>query len=99
MRLFIASLALASAALAGAANAQADRLSDSEFVALARCAGLYQGAGRDAETLNHQLRAERRGRADHIRERATNARSEAASEARSGADAERLAAERAACTA
>ena len=40
MRLFIASLALASAALAGAANAQADRLSDSEFVALARCARL-----------------------------------------------------------
>ncbi len=101
MRLFLASLALASAALAGAANAQADRVSDSEFVALARCAGLYEGAGLDAQTLNNELRAARRGRADHVREQATNAKARAEAEAASasGGAAEQLAAERAACAA
>ncbi|WP_296815184.1 hypothetical protein [Brevundimonas sp.] len=98
MRLFITSLALASAALASAANAQSARISDAEYVALARCAGLVEGAGLDTRDLDQELRAARRGRADHIRERATNARAEAASEARSNDSAD-LAAERAACTA
>lgn len=99
MRLFIASLALASTALAGAANAQATRISDAQFVALARCAGLVEGAGLDAQTLDQELRAARRGRADHVRERAINARSEAASQARDAAGSSEIAAETAACTA
>lgn len=99
MRLMIASLALASAALAGAAHAQSARITDSEYLALARCAGLYEGAGLDAQQINQELRAARRGRADHIRDQATSAKAQAEAEAAraSGADAERLAAERAAC--
>lgn len=99
MRLLVASLALASAALAGAANAQSARLSDGQFVALSRCAGLHEGAGLDAQQINQELRAARRGRADHVREQATVAKAQAQAEAAraAGADAERLAAERAAC--
>ena len=87
--------AVAVSALAGAANAQSARISDSQYVALARCAGLAEGAGVDASDMDDALRAQRRGRADHIRQQATSARQSALVEAR--ADVASVADELAAC--
>ena len=100
MRLLILATA-AAVALSGAAQAQTQHLSDSAYVALARCAGLAEGSSIDAPAIQQALRAERRGRADHIRSQATSARQSAIAEIRSatGADAQRLAAERDACLA
>lgn len=100
MRLIAATLAVALAATAGAATAQ-ERVSDSRYVELARCVGLADGSGLEAAELEAALRANRRGRSDHIRERATNARHEAASAMRSasGETLAQLTAERDACRA
>ncbi len=87
--------AVAVSALAGAANAQSARISDSQYVALARCAGLAEGAGVDASDMDDALRAQRRGRADHVRQQATSARQSAIVEART--DASSVADELAAC--
>ena len=87
--------AAAVAAFAGTAQAQSARVSDASYVALARCAGLAEGSGADASTLEQALRAQRRGRSDHIRDQATNARQSAIAEA--SADASAVAAELAAC--
>ena len=83
------------AALAGTAQAQSARISDTDYIALARCAGLAEGSGADASTLDQTLRAQRRGRADHVRDQATNARQSAMAQAR--ADTAGVAAELAAC--
>lgn len=101
MRLIAATLAVAlTAAAAGAAVAQ-DRVSDGRYVQLARCVGLADGSGVEAADLEAALRANRRGRSDHIRERATNARHEAAAAIRSasGESLAELTAERDACRA
>lgn len=87
--------AAAIAALAGTAQAQSSRISDTDYIALARCAGLAEGAGVDASTLDQSLRSQRRGRADHVRDQATNARQSAIAQAR--ADSAGVAAELAAC--
>lgn len=100
MRIAILTIAAAAAALAGAAQAQSSgRLSDGQYLELARCAGLADGAGQSVESVDQALRAARRGRADHVREQAINARSQAASEFRraSGEQAAALNAELAAC--
>ena len=100
MRLLVLAAA-AAVALAGAAQAQTARLSDNQYVALARCAGLAEGSSVEAPTLQTKLRAERRGRANHIRDQAVSARQSAMAEIRaaSGDEAARLAAERDACLA
>lgn len=87
--------AAAVAAFAGTAQAQTARISDAHYLALARCAGLAEGAGVDASTIEQTLREQRRGRADHIRSQATAARQSAIAEAR--ADASAVSAELAAC--
>lgn len=87
--------AAAVAAFAGSAQAQSARISDADYVALARCAGLAEGSGADASTLEQTLRVQRRGRADHIRDQATGARQSAIAEAR--ADSSAVASELAAC--
>lgn len=94
MRALILSLALVAAA-AGTAVAQ-DRVSDSRYVQMARCAGLAEGSGVQADALDAALRANRRGRSDHIRQQATNARHAAAAAIRSasGDDLAQLTAER-----
>jgi hypothetical protein len=74
-------------ALAGTAQAQSARISDTDYINLARCAGLAEGVGVDASEMEQVLRDQRRGRADHIRERATSARQSAIAEARSDANA------------
>ena len=83
MKMLIVPTALIAATLAGAAQAQTARLSDTDYVATARCAGLADGTGADAARFEQTLREQRRGRADHIRSAASSARREAASWARS----------------
>lgn len=87
--------AAALAAFTGTAQAQSARISDAGYVALARCAGLAEGSGADAAALNETLRVQRRGRSDHVRDQATNARQSAIAEAR--ADTSSVAGELAAC--
>ena len=94
MKTFLIAAAL-TAALAGGAQAQSARISDTDYINLARCTGLAEGAGVDASDMEQTLRDQRRGRADHIRDRATDARRGAEAEARANASA--AAAELAAC--
>ena len=96
MRLLAATIAVALAASAGVAVAAQERVSDSRYVQMARCAGLAEGSGAEAEALDAALRANRRGRSDHVRERAINARNEAAAAIRaaSGEDLAQLTSER-----
>ena len=83
MKMLIVPTALVAAALAGAAQAQTVRLSDTDYIATARCAGLADGTGADTARFDQTLREQRRGRADHIRDAASSARREAAAWARS----------------
>lgn len=94
MKTFLIAVA-AVAAFAGTAQAQSARVSDASYVALARCAGLAEGSGADASSLEQALRTQRRGRSDHVRDQATNARQSAIAQARDNAAA--VAAELAAC--
>lgn len=101
MRLYAATLAAAMAALVAGSAVASERVSDARFVQMARCAGLTEGSGQDAGALKAALRANARGRSDHIRERATIARNEAAAAIRSasGEALAQLTAERDACRA
>jgi hypothetical protein len=81
----IASVAIMSAVVVSTASAQpATRLSDTQFVKLARCKGLAKSPALGAiETagLDAAIRANKRGRADFIVEKAMTAQDMALSEA------------------
>ncbi|MDH4386703.1 MAG: hypothetical protein QE280_14815 [Caulobacter sp.] len=83
--LLIATVALMSVAVVSAANAQpVDRLSDAQFVKLARCKGLAKSPALGAvETAGFDaaIKANKRGRADFIVEKAMTAQDKALSEA------------------
>ena len=100
MRALLLAIAVLSVA-AGAAQAQTVRLSDRNYIALSRCAGLAEGSSVDAASVQSQLRSQRQGRGDHVRSQATEARQSAIAEIRAatGTDAERLSAERNVCLA
>jgi len=84
MRILTAAI-IAATAMSGvaatAAFASEGRLSDSQFIKAARCAGL---AGADAEKFDALIKANKRGRADFVVDKAMTAKSEAARASRSG---------------
>ncbi len=99
MRLLASTLALA-LTVAGASSAATNpRLTDAQFLHLARCAGLVDGSGADATPFDAALRENRARRAEYIRDQARLNRSTAATNMRraSGVTRERLEAEKAAC--
>ncbi|HYF22689.1 MAG TPA: hypothetical protein VD929_04755 [Caulobacteraceae bacterium] len=68
------------AAVATVAHAQpstASRLSDAEYVALARCTGLTAATGEDVSQLKALLKVQKRGRSMYVEDRADHVRSEA----------------------
>jgi hypothetical protein len=76
----------AAAATATAPAFAADgRLTDGQFVRAAHCRGL--ASGDDAATLDALLKVQKRGRSDHIIDRAYNARTDAERLARGDASA------------
>lgn len=83
MRIITAAV-IAATAMSGltatAAFAAEGRLSDSQFIKAARCAGL---AGADAGKFDALVKANKRGRADFVLDKAMTARSDAARAARS----------------
>ena len=83
--LAIAALALAAATGSATAFAADARLSDAQFVQLSRCRGL--ASGDFAEKLAVAMKAQKRGRADFVIERAWGAQTDAARLARTDAAA------------
>lgn len=83
MRIITAAV-IAATAMSGltatAAFAAEGRLTDSQFIKAARCAGL---AGADAEKFDAVVKANKRGRAGFVLDKAATARSDAARAARS----------------
>ncbi len=83
MRIITAAVIAATAVsglTATAAFAAEGRLSDSQFIKAARCAGL---AGADAGKFDALVKANKRGRADFVIDKAMTARSDAARQVRS----------------
>ena len=75
----ILTLAIAAAATltsAGFASA-ADKISDSQFLAAARCTGLAEGSGQSAESFQTYLKAQSKGRTGNIYDRADKLRAQA----------------------
>jgi hypothetical protein len=70
MKIITLSIVAALALGAGAASA-AERLSDAQYVALGRCAGIAEGLNQDAETWDAVLRDAERGRSTLARSRAS----------------------------
>jgi len=83
--LTIAAVVLATAAGTGAAFAADARLSDGQFVQVARCRGL--AAGDDAAKFDALYKAQKRGRADFVIDKADAARSDGARLVRTDASA------------
>ncbi len=79
MRILTAAVILATVASAGAAIA-GDRLTDSQFIAAAKCRGLMQGA--DTAGIDAVLEANRAGRVGVVLDRADTARKAAATKSR-----------------
>ena len=71
------------ATAATAAFAAEGRLSDSQFIKAARCAGLASGADAEAAKFNALVKANKRGRADFVVDKAMAAKSDGARAARS----------------
>lgn len=85
MRILTAA-AIAACAVSGATATTAfaaERLSDAQFVKAARCAGL---AGEDGARFNDLVKANKRGRATFVVDRAADAKSQASREARAAAE-------------
>ncbi len=83
MRIITAAIIAATAVsglTATAAFAAEGRLSDSQLIKAYRCAGL---AGADADKFNAVIKANKRGRADFVLDKALNARNDAARQVRS----------------
>lgn len=82
--LTIAAAVLTTAAASGALAAGA-RLSDSQFVKAAHCRGLASGA--EAAKLDALLKVQKRGRSDHVVDRAYSVRADAERLVRKAAEA------------
>lgn len=83
MKTVILSLALLTAvSSAGAASTQPGRLTDSQYIQLARCAGLAQGLNQDGTALNNALRQAHRNREGVTRDLADEAKRNGVNEAR-----------------
>ena len=80
MRILTAAVILATAASTTVAFAQSDRLTDTQYISAARCAGLMQGA--DTTAIDAVLNANKAGRVGVVLDRAEVARKAAASKAR-----------------
>lgn len=78
MRILTAAVILATAATSTAAFAQA-RLTDSQFIKAARCSGL---AGAEDSRFADLVKANQRGRAEFVIDKAMNAKDAAARQAR-----------------
>ncbi|MDP2260814.1 MAG: hypothetical protein Q8J89_13975 [Caulobacter sp.] len=76
----VSGLTATAATAATAAFAAEGRLSDSQLIKAYRCAGL---AGADADKFNAVIKANKRGRADFVLDKALNARNDAARQVRS----------------
>lgn len=74
--LTLAVAAAATLASAGFANA-ADKITDSQFLAAARCTGLAEGSGQSAEGFQTYLKAQSKGRTGNIYDRADKLRAQA----------------------
>lgn len=90
MRIITAAVIAATAMSAAAAPAAfaSERLSDAQFIKASRCAGL---AGPDAGRFDDLVKANKRGRADFVLDKALNAKNDAARQlrnAREGGQAE-----------
>jgi hypothetical protein len=86
MRIITAAVIAATAVsglTATAAFAAEGRLSDSQFIKAARCAGLASGADAEAAKFNALVKANKRGRAHFVVDKAMAAKSDAARAARS----------------
>jgi len=86
MRIITAAIIAATAVsglTATAAFAAEGRLSDSQFIKAARCAGLASGADAEAAKFNALVKANKRGRADFVVDKAMAAKSDGARAARS----------------
>ncbi|MBI5941796.1 MAG: hypothetical protein HY859_15375 [Caulobacterales bacterium] len=83
--LTIAVVALTAAAATTAAFAAEGRLSDSQFIKASHCRGL--AAGEAAAKFDALLKGQKRGRADHVVEKANIARGDGARLARTDAAA------------
>ncbi len=87
--LIISAILLATAATAASAQTTG-RLSDAQFVHASRCKGLAKSealGATDAAGLDATIKANRRGRADFVIDKAINAQNEAQSEAKRADDA------------
>lgn len=84
------SIALAAAA-AGTSVSASERLSDQDYLQLARCIGWTQGADEDAAPLQEKLREATRGRTGAIRDRANTRRRDASVQMRMSKDEARVA--------
>ena len=79
MRTAVALLALAATTISGVAFAQTNRLTDVEYLQVARCAGLAasQSLGAmDTASIDSLLKAQRMGRAGYIIDQAQGVRAE-----------------------
>lgn len=85
MRILTTVVILAALAGAGTAFAADGRLSDNQFVKAAHCKGLSGGA--EVPDLDALIKAQKRGRSDHVLERAGDARTDGARMARLDATA------------
>jgi len=84
MRILTIAAVVTTAAVAATGALAADaRLSDSQFVKTAACRGLATGA--EAAKFDAILKVQKRGRAEHVVDRADNARTDAARLARTDA--------------
>ena len=86
MRIITAAVIAATAVsglTATAAFAAEGRLSDSQFIKAARCAGLAAEADAEAAKFNALVKANKRGRADFVVDKAMTAKADAARAARS----------------
>lgn len=79
MRIITAAVILATAASASTAAFAQARLTDTQFIKAARCAGL---AGEDASRFEALVKANKRGRAEYIADKAMAAKNDAQREAR-----------------
>ncbi len=87
MKTLLISATLLALAGATAVSAQpAERLSDSQFVKAARCKGLAKADGVDTKGVDAVIKANKRGRADWIVDKAMNAQDDAQVEASKAGD-------------
>lgn len=80
-----AAITLSSAGLAFAA----DKVSDGEYLAAARCTGLAQGAGQDAAAFEAFFKAQAKGRQSAVADRAEKIRDKARHSARIANDTQK----------